>query len=213
MEDRRHDPPHFIGGAMAAVAGIHERRGARAEADRLTALLIRTSDEQQGDRSPIQPWSAVIPLLVARGDLAAAQERLEARVYGWRTFPVEVFEGAAAWVSAAGAWDHVDGYLREMRAFVADTGCAPITWIADRLEGRWRAATGDPDAAVMALARAREGYADAGARHEAAVCDLDIAEARGPDALLQEERERLDEAVTLFERLRSVHDLDRVRAR
>ncbi|MGZ5329382.1 MAG: hypothetical protein ACXWFU_13585, partial [Actinomycetota bacterium] len=91
-------------------------------------------------------------------------------------------------------------------------GCRPIAWEADLLEGRWRAAIDESEAAVTAFARARAGYEEGKAMRMVALCDLEMAAALGLDRLDPEGRRRFDAAVATFERLRSVADLDRVRA-
>jgi len=212
LGDRREDPPYFSAQAFGAAMWIRDHRGEVAEANRLGDILIQRGPRPPGGSGPIRAWAVAIPMMVARGDLEGARERLDDRLPGWKNVAVSLFEGAGAWVAASGSWDRAAAFIEEMRAFAAYSGCRPVGWEADLLDGRWRSATGDVEAAVSSFVRAREGFAEGGAVHEVAVCDLEIASARGRGALTPQEQRRLDEAARRFEGLRSVRDLDRIRA-
>ena len=213
LDDERDDPPNFASHAYVAAATIHRLRGAHAEADRLASIVARLGGLPVfGGGNALRSWASEMTLLVARGYLDEVRARLDERVPGWRVHAVAFFEGVAAWAVQARAWERALGLMGEMRSFATRTGCRPIAWEADLLEGRCRAATGDVEAAVAALSRASAGYEEGKATRMVAVCDLEIASARGIDRLAPEERRRFDTAVSTFERLRSVADLDRVRA-
>ncbi len=213
LDDQRDDPPNFVVHAYVAIATIQQLRGARAEADRLAAIVSRLGGLRVfGGGNALRSWTSEMAMLAARGDLDEVRARLDERVPGWMVHAVAFFEGAAAWAAEARAWDRVADLVAEMRSFATRTGCRPIAWEADLLEGRWRAATGENEAAVAAFARARAGYEEGRAMRMVAVCDLEAATAHGVDRLDPEERRRFDTAVATFERLRSVADLDRVRA-
>ena len=68
------------------------------------------------------------------------------------------------------------------------------------------------DAGVETLARARDGFLEQGATWEAARTDVAIAEALSGTELNDGQRDRLANAVDLFERLGSVAELRRARA-
>jgi hypothetical protein len=208
LEDRYDDPPYFATGAHAVAGMISHFRGEAAEADRLLARLARPT--AGGDRLAIRQWSAAMPLMVARGDLEGVRQRLDDRVPGWRVHGETFFEAAGAWAARAEAWERVPALLDEMRTF-SSGGCRPAAWHADLLEARWIGATNRADAALGMYESARSAFTRAGAVHEAAVCDVEMAEVIGVGVLDHERRSRLDEATALFERLRSVVDLDRVR--
>ena len=211
LGDQRDDPPYFASGAYGAAGMIHHLRGEVAEADRLLDSLKRVSDSAGSGRGSIRPWTSAMPLMVARGELEGARARMVDRVPGWQVHGDTLFEAAGAWVAAAEAWDRAPSLIEEMRTF-AIGGCRPAAWHADLLEGRWQAAAERPTDAVAAFDRARTAFASAGAVRDAAICDLEVARVVGLGALDPDRQRRLDEATVLFERLRSVRDLDRVRA-
>ena len=213
LDDERDDPPNFVTHAYVAAATIHQLRGARAEADRLASIVSRLGGLHVfGGGNALRSWASEMVLLAARGGLDDVRARLDERVPGWMVHAVAFFEGAAAWAAEARAWDRAADLVAEMRSFAARTGCRPIAWEADLLEGRRRGATGDVASATVALERARAGYGEGGAMRKVAVCDLETAAVLGVDRLDPEERRRFEAAVATFERLRSVADLDRVRA-
>jgi tetratricopeptide (TPR) repeat protein len=213
LDDERDDPPNFVTHAYVAAATIQQLRGARAEAERLASIVSRLGGLRvSGGGNALRSWASEMALLAARGDLEIVRARLDDRAPGWMVHAVAFFEGAAAWAAGARAWDRAAALVQEMRSFAARTGCRPIAWEADLLEGRWRAALGETEAAATAFARARAGYEEGKAAHMVAVCDLEVATVGGVDRLDPDERSRFDAAVATFERLRSVADLDRVRA-
>ncbi len=203
-------PPYFATGAYGVAGMIHHLRGEAAEADRLLGSLERAS-ASGGGRGAIRPWTSGMLVMVARGDLEGVRARLDDRIPGWSVHGEALFEAAGAWAAAAEAWDRAPHLIDEMRTFALG-GCRPAAWHADLLEGRWMAAIGRPTDAVAAFDRARAAFTQAGVVREAAVCDLEVARVFGLGALDPERRRRLDEATALFERLRSVRDLDRIRA-
>jgi class 3 adenylate cyclase/tetratricopeptide (TPR) repeat protein len=212
LEEQRDDPPNFVAHAYVAAATIQQLRGERAEAERLASIVSRLGHFASGGGNSLRSWTSEMSLLAARGDLGVVQGRVDERIPGWKTHAVAFFEGAGAWAAEAHAWDRAPHLVEEMRTFASGTGCRPIVWEADLLEGRWHAGTGDAEAVVVAFTRGRAGYEDGRAARMMAVCDLEVAAARGVDRLDPEERHRFDEAIATFERLRSVADLDRVRA-
>ena len=212
LDDQRDDPPNFAVHAYVAIATIQQLRGARAEAERLASIASRLGLLASGGGNALRPWASEMALLAASGELEVVRARLDEREPGWMTHGVAFFEGAAAWAAEARAWDRTPDLVEEMRSFATRTGCRPIAWEADLLEGRWRAAIGETEVAAAAFARARGGYEEGRAVRMVAVCDLEVATARGVDRLDPEERSRFDAAVATFERLRSVADLDHVRA-
>ena len=87
-----------------------------------------------------------------------------------------------------------------------------VRLFADRLAGLARCHDGDIEAGVEILARARDGFLEHGATWEAARTDVAIAEALSDTGLDDGQRDRLANAVDLFERLGSVAELRRARA-
>jgi hypothetical protein len=87
-----------------------------------------------------------------------------------------------------------------------------VRLFADRLAGLAHCHAGDTDAGVEILARARGGFLEQGATWEAARTDVAIAEALSDRELDDGQRNRLANAVDLFERLGSIAELRRARA-
>ena len=81
----------------------------------------------------------------------------------------------------------------------------------DRLEGRAALARGDASSALGALTRARDGFTGLGARWDAAVAKLWLAEAQlaaGAPAM----RESAEDALGVFDELRSVRESEQARS-
>ncbi len=112
----------------------------------------------------------------------------------------------------ADRWDRADDIVAEVVSAADDGDLVGVRLFADRLAGLARCHAGDIDAGVEILARARDGFLEHGATWEAARTDVAIAEALSDTGLDDGQRDRLANAVDLFERLGSVAELRRARA-
>src|SRR5262249_34490130 len=162
--------------------------GQGAEADRLIELLDRATAIPESGPGALKSWAWAMPVKVVRGQVDDVRERLDDRMRGWEAYGGPLYEAAGAWVAATQTRGQAEGFLREMGSFAAETGSRPVEWEADLLEARWRASEGDLAAAAAAYERARAGFAAGGVPRGVAVCDLETAELKGPDALSSDER-------------------------
>jgi class 3 adenylate cyclase len=210
LGDRRDDPPYYVYNAFGAMALIHTFRGERAESDRLIDLLLRV-EAAAGDTAR-RIWPSVNRLLVARGAVEEAWERFQHPPTGWRIAGACHLEAMCEWVPIADRWDRADDIVGEVQQAADEGDLVGVRLFADRLAGLARCHDGDIDAGVETLARARDGFLEHGATWEAARTDVAVAEARSDSGLDDPQRERLANAVDLFERLGSVNELRRARA-
>jgi class 3 adenylate cyclase len=203
LDDRRDDPPYFATHAFVVAGLIHERRGERVESDRLTGLL-RLLGEVLSSR--LYGW--LMQLLIERGEIEEASRIRWDEPPAWRVHASVAFDARCSVIAVAGRWEEAGEAVVEARRF-AETTVSPHTLaVADRLEGRAAFAGGDADVAERALRSACRRFAELDAVHQAAVTSLDLAE-----AVAEEEAIRLCAgAEETFERLRSIRDLERVRA-
>jgi hypothetical protein len=151
-------------------------------------------------------------MLVRRGEFGEARELLDTN----DASPLGVniglgLDARCILVATEGAWEEAGEVLERTRAHAEEAGLLALPLMADRLEGRAALAAGDADRAVDLLGRARDGLAELGAGWEVACTDLSLAE-----ALLQMERREetatlLSAALAVFDRLRSVQELERTR--
>ena len=192
------------------MALIHTFRGERAESDRLMDLLLRV-EAAAGDTAR-RIWPYVNRLLVARGAVDEAWERFQHPPTGWRLAGASHLEAMCEWVPIADRWDRADDIVAEVRKAADEGDLVGVRLFADRLAGLRRCHDGDIEAGVEILARARDGFLEHGATWEAARTDVAIAEALSDTGLDDGQRDRLANAVDLFERLGSVAELRRARA-
>jgi hypothetical protein len=116
------------------------------------------------------------------------------------------------WVPIADRWDRADDIVADVQQAADDGDLVGVRLFADRLAGLQRCHDGDTEAGVEILTRARDGFLEHGATWEAARTDVAIAEALMGTGLDEGQRDRMANAVELFERLGSVAELRRARA-
>jgi tetratricopeptide (TPR) repeat protein len=211
LDDRRDDPPHYVFNAFGSMALIHTFRGERSEADRLMDLLQRV-EAAAGDTTA-RIWPYVNRLLVARGSIEEAWERLQHPPAGWRLAGACQLEAMCEWVPVADRWDLAADIIVHVRKTAEEGDLVGARLFADRLAGLLTCREGgDLGPGIALLAAARDGFLEQGAVWEAARTDVSIAEAVGVVEMDRAQRERLGEALDLFERLGSVAELRRARA-
>ncbi|MEP7223669.1 MAG: tetratricopeptide repeat protein, partial [Actinomycetota bacterium] len=147
--------------------------------------------------------------LVARGDLEQARSMTLPR--SWRIHQNDTYEAQAELAAASASWDEAPGLVRAMREHAERAGTAALVPFADRLEGRASLAAGDPTTAASLLQRAADRFEELSAPWERALTLVDIARALAEMGKRDEARAALDDAVSTFTALRSVHDLERAR--
>jgi hypothetical protein len=205
-EDARDLPPGYTMGSYTVAALCHELRGELAEADRYLEIarryLARISVVVPGSQNA----PAAARALAHRGlldEAAALSPVIERSMASSRHL-----EAACEIAAAREDWDGTPALLTRARLEAAECGLIALPFFADRLEGRWLAAVGNAETAAELLLRSGEGFGQLGARWEEAWSRLLAAE-----ALLPIDGNRAGEeaakALTTFERLRSVAELDR----
>ena len=209
LEERADAPPNFVTHAYGTAALIHERRGERAEADRAIGAMQEVL--RRAGRSATRPWAWMLPLLVARGELEESKRQLNDRPGAWRVHAYVVLEAAADRVIAGRAWDEATDVAAEIRALSRAGDLEGLAAVADEVDGLATLASGDP-AGVALMEAARGRYASLGQVWHAARCELELAEEHGASPLGGRHRPGLGEATAVFERLRSVKELERIRA-
>jgi class 3 adenylate cyclase/tetratricopeptide (TPR) repeat protein len=206
LEDRKDDPPYFALHAYAMAALIRTLRGEYSEAEHLTDLLRVLGGVTQTSR---RVWSYTCRVLVARGELEEVRRRLADRPPGWELQAAPTLEASCELILALGAWGEAASTVEEARTMAEDCELHGVALFADRLEGAAALATGDEGRGREILARARDTFAEWGARWEAARTDLVAAELGGGHELAPG---RLAEAEAVFEDLGSVEEIRRTRA-
>ena len=192
------------------MRSLLEPRGERAAAERMTALAF--ADSLGCGTARKAPWLA--RLAARRGGAEGdALELLEQGdpVSRNRAMP-GILEARCDVVAELERWDLADEAVAEARAFAERALLDVLPFHADRLAGRAALARGDLEPAADALTRARDGLASFGARWEAAVAGLWLAEALAHAGAGAEARRAVEAALAVFEELRSVRELDEARA-
>ena len=199
---------HVVAWCCAAL--IHGLRGETAEAERLAARALADSPGTSTVRKV--PWLA--RLAAIRGSADEALEWLVSGDVAGVTMTRSAILGARCEVVADLAlWELADATLAESRAFAEQALLDALPLHADRLEGRAALARGDATGAVVALERARDGFAALGAGWEEALSSLWLAEALlarrdAPD----EARASAVAAHETFDGLRSLRELEHARS-
>jgi len=210
LGDRKDDPPYFTAHAFGSAAFVHAARGDPA-ATELVTLLRRHAGAEGGEWPRLSlVWLAWI---LTRQGLAEEVWDLLGRLGLGHTELVRPLEDQVRAVALAehDRWDEVPRFLERSRAFADKGGLRALPVHLDRLEGRTAVATGEPERGVELLRVSSAGFSNLQARWERACTDLWLA-----DALLQvgrgdEARARLDEAIEVFEELRSLREIERSR--
>ncbi|TMK37784.1 MAG: hypothetical protein E6G58_00815 [Actinobacteria bacterium] len=199
LDERRDDPPYFVGQATGASAMIHESRGDRVESDRLAGTLVRIASGS----SRVQAF--LLRLLAMRGD-AAATHSFE-RPRNWRIHANDLYEAEAELLATVGTWHEAPQLVEAMRRHEARTGTTALVAFADRLEGRAAVAAGDAARAEASLRAAIERFDRLEATWERALTEVDLARAVASVDRQDEARAIIAPAVDTFEGLRAAKDL------
>jgi Flp pilus assembly protein TadD len=109
-------------------------------------------------------------------------------------------------IAEQGAWNETPAILEEARRQAEVGGLLALPCYAYRLEGLAALADDDVEQSISRLSRALEGFGGLSARWEAARTALDLAEALSTAGRSDAARDRLREAVPVFERLHSVRE-------
>jgi class 3 adenylate cyclase len=205
LDERRDAPPYFASFAYGAAGMIAQIRGDQLESDRLAAVLMGISPTLSGRLYP-----SLLALLVVRGELEAASAL--ARPTPWRVHAADAYESEAELLAAAGRWDAVPEFLREMRTHAEIAPAPSVLAFADRLEGRAGLAAADPERGIPRLAAASAGFAALEAGWEQAVTDLEVAEALTAAGRRDEARAPLASSTAIFEGLGAVAHVQRARS-
>ena len=208
LEDRRDDPPYFAARPFGAAAFIHETRGNQVAADRVLGLIerLRARESERG-----QVVLALAALVYARrGDPEAAWSYLLHGSPEASWDPMRLEFGCDV-VAELGHWDRAQEVIDRAQAALKGGGLMSLPAYIARLEGRSALAARDPEQAVSHLTKAREVFDELGARWERAWTDLFIGEALIAAGDRTGARSRLEEALAVFEELRTPRELDRAR--
>jgi class 3 adenylate cyclase len=212
LGDRAETPPHFTIPAFGATAFVLSARAA-PNAEHYVDILRASIGITQGySAGMVDGWLALI--LAHRGSLDEARGVLDAIQPSLRRAVSRPFiDAAEAFVlGVAGAWDEAAAFVETTRAYAAGAGLVALPAHLDRLDGLRATATGDLEAATRLLSRAGATFASIGARYEAALAHLDLARARIAAGDEEAARTRCETATEVFTELRSIGELERVRA-
>jgi tetratricopeptide (TPR) repeat protein len=194
------DPREFAPGpymrAYAVIAFCRELRGDASEADRLLGLTRRFLDEGGSRTGLVGAVSYYLRALIHRGQGFEEASRFALPPPSEGT-PI-LLEALCEVAAAAEDWEQARLLVRRAREESQSTGLLAVPCFADRLDGLMRR---DPGL----LRRSADGFATLGAVWEEAWSRLQLAELTGNAA-------DLGSALETFERLRSVKEIERVRA-
>jgi len=193
----------------SCIAFLNELRGSGAAAD---ALVARVDTELAAATPTVRvvPWFARIR--AHRGSdsaLELIEESASLRASKMGRGPT--LEAHCDVVADLGRWDLADEVAAEARAFAERALLEALPFHVDRLEGRAALARGDASSALGALTRAGDGFTGLGARWDAAVAKLWLAEAQLA-ASAPAVRESAEEALSVFDELRSVRESEHARS-
>ncbi|MDX6628988.1 MAG: hypothetical protein QOH00_1234 [Gaiellales bacterium] len=197
-------PPSMASGGHGAEAFIHQARGERAAADAVLEEIEAWTVEGEWPRLWATPLTAIA--FARRGDFGAARRSLEALAQTG-VFRARELEVRCVLIAEKGAWDEAGAVIAAAREHAAVARLEALPFHADRLEGRAALATGDAEAAVAPLERARAGFAGLAAGWEAALCELALGEALVANGRAEEALAVLARAAGVFERLRVPREL------
>jgi class 3 adenylate cyclase/tetratricopeptide (TPR) repeat protein len=207
LGDRRENPPGFASDHFAAAAFVHEVRGEHDPADRL--LRVVTWLDVAEDR-PSPGWLAWHALLLARrGRFDEARSQLDRPEEGMRWGRGLILEARCDVLADQGAWEEAPALLEEARAHADEARLLALPHYADRLEGRWALARGEPDRAAALLATAGEGFASIEAEWEAARTRLMLGEALLKAGKADAARASIAAVMLTLEGTRSLRELER----
>jgi tetratricopeptide (TPR) repeat protein len=166
--------------------------------------------EQNEDRlDPVLTlWEA--RLLARRREFAEARALLERPALAQdRQGRDEILEGWCEVLREEGAWDEGRRVATRAAEHASWAGVAPLALYAERLGAASDLAFGRPDDAANRLERVVAGFGELGASWEAAVTALDLGRAMQAAGRVDEARRMVQEAVPVFDRVRSLRELTR----
>lgn len=202
-------PPRYAIRPFGVVLFLHTLRGEIEEADRYLQIIRRFRAEIAG-LTP-DAWG---PLAVPARTLAYAGQPEEAmgwlRLDRWRGRG-EHLEAACEIAPLLDDRSRSEEVLEAARAEAEHGELEALHCFADRLEGRMAATKGDLGRAAGYLERSADGFVRLGAAWEEAWSRLLLAETNVELGLGVETETQLSRALTTFERLRSVQEIERAR--
>jgi class 3 adenylate cyclase/tetratricopeptide (TPR) repeat protein len=204
----RPDPPRPWLQSFAVAALIADARGDRSRSDAELEVVVRGAESQLYRTVTGATWAAL--LFARRGEIDEARRWLSAiTLPETQTLAAETRCDVAA---IAGDWELAAETVAAARAVAERAGSMSLPAHADRLEGRAALVAGDADRASAVLGAAAERFDRLEARWERACTQLSLAEAEGARGRPVEARRALDEALGVFEELRSRPEIERARA-
>jgi tetratricopeptide (TPR) repeat protein len=207
LGDRRDDPPYFAARPFGAVAFVHDTRGNQVAADRVLELIerLRARESERG-----QVVLALAALVYARrGNPETAWSYLLHGSPEAAWDPMRLEFGCDV-VAELGHWDRAPEVLDRTHAGVKG-GLLSLPASIARLEGRSALAAGDPRRAVELLTKARQVFGELGARWDRAYTDLFLGEALIADGEAADARSHLEDALLVFEDLRTPREIGRAK--
>ena len=208
LGDRRETPPGFAPQYLVIAAFIHDARGERAMADRYLQLVGWLEGVEDLPDTVLALWRS--RLLARQGRSEEARALLERPgIADDQRGRDEVLEAWCEVVAEEGAWGDAPAIVEQARSHAVWAGVPPLELYAGRLQGRLTAATGDGERAADLLRIAADGFAGLEAEWEAAITRLELATVEASLGRATEARDRYEDVIPVFERLRSVRELDR----
>ena len=208
LGDRRETPPGFAPQYLVIAAFIHDARGERAMADRYLQLVGWLEGVEDLPDTVLALWRS--RLLARQGRSEEARALLERPgIADDQRGRDEVLEAWCEVVAEEGAWGDAPAIIEQARSHATWAGVPPLELYAGRLQGRLTAATGDGELAADLLRIAADGFAGLEAEWEAAITRLELATVEASLGRATEARDRYEDVIPVFERLRSVRELDR----
>jgi class 3 adenylate cyclase len=207
----RGDPPAYSMGAYTRVALCHALRGEHGDADRYIALALRYL-ERRGKPARKAAPSHAPPLALALARRGRFDEAIAVVPLTPRSPSAGVTLEVLCEIAAARErWDEAAPLVAAAREEAEVGELLSLSLVADRLEGRAAAASGDAAKAAELLGRSADGFAALEAPWEEAWSRLLLAEVLVRPDPQAAERE-LRAALPVFERLGSVREAERARA-
>jgi hypothetical protein len=189
------------------AAYIREVTGDPVEADRLIERLDRSQEELGAvGVSGARCW--IVAVLVRRGRFAEVRDRLRVAdpVRDIQNRDLD-YEAWADLIAAEATWNEAPQIVNAAREWAEKTGLRFLPGIADRLEGQAALATGLPERAVTALARARATFTELEATWDRARTELPLARALLAVGRGAEAAEVAQAALATFRRLGAVTEI------